>query len=93
MRNPDIDRHLHAMFDAHDAAFAALQRGRAAMKAVITEQSHVSAAIGEAATALSHAYVRMGAAFDAHDEALVLAMRANQSALAVLRAYEDDSTP
>ena len=91
MRNPDIDRRLTEIFDAHDAAIAALLRGREAMRAVITDQSNISAAIGQASAALSHSFVQMGAAFDAHDEALESAMLANRSALAILRAIDTDT--
>lgn len=31
MTDPEITRHLHIMFDAHSAAFAALRRANAAM--------------------------------------------------------------
>jgi hypothetical protein len=82
MNNPDLSKHLHAMFDAHNVAFAAIRRTNASLREANTANGVAIAAIGEANTAI-------GAAFDAHEEVIDAALAANQAAIDMLHALGD----
>jgi hypothetical protein len=76
MSNPDVTRHLQAMFDANNAAFAEIRTANEAMR--------------DAGALIVDAHAKMQAAFDAHDALIVAAMKANQAAIAILHAPNPD---
>jgi hypothetical protein len=88
--NPDVTRHLHAMFDAHSAAFAAIRRSNVSLREANAAIGEANAAIGEASAAIGVANAAMGAAFDAHEEVINAALLANQAAIDMLDAMRND---
>ena len=88
MTDPEILRDLHAMFDAHNEAFAAIRRTNVSLREANAANSEAITAISEANTASSVANAAIGAAFDAHEHLIDAALAANQAAIDVLRAIE-----
>ena len=81
MHNPDVIKHLHAMFDAHTDAFAAIRRSNVSLR-------EANAAIGVANTAIGAANTAIGAAVDAHEGVISAALLANQAAIELLNAMK-----
>lgn len=75
--NPDLNRQLRALFDAHDEAFRALRVAN-------TEMGTANADMGTANAAMGHA-------IQAHDEAIQAALAANRAALALLEYLSSSS--
>jgi hypothetical protein len=74
---PNVRKHLHAIFDAHDAALAAL---RAVNREILTANQ----AFTEAAHQFDLANRSFTAMVHAHDTAIQAAMAANRGALDLL---------
>lgn len=75
--DPESNRYLRAVLDAHDEAFRALQIAREAMGSAIQS---MSTAVQEMGTAVQ----AMGAAGQAQDDAIVAALAANRAAIDLL---------
>lgn len=84
MNNPEIDKRLHDMLDAHDAVFNAMRRSNALVGQANALNGQALDRLSEAIASLRSAGIVMGAAFDAHDETLKAAMAANRAAIDVL---------
>ncbi|MBI4263220.1 MAG: hypothetical protein HY657_02490 [Acidobacteria bacterium] len=82
--NPEIQRHIRAVVDAHDEAFRAL---RTANEALVAAQQEMGAAIegmSGAIRAVGAANDAMGTAGQAHDGAIKAALAANRAAIDLL---------
>ncbi len=93
MINPEMERRFQEVFDAHDAAIAALRGANAAIGRANTGQIDVNTALIDVNRAMIETQLAFGVAIQLHDDATALALSANRAALAILRAYQDGNTP